>query len=202
MRARLHGERSLEAPVAPVREIIGHRARVGDADTSEGQPLLALEIPDLLGRPVRQRVALGGIARSSVKAGVEQARDRGRVHRSVGVAHAAHLDLHHRLEPEEPARSIADQFDLEVAALRFLGDRSRRRVGTDRSGGRILGHEDPGSAAHACLLWRRNGAISSSKRCGETRPCSSSSIMSEGPSAQLPRQKTGSRVTAPSALVP
>ena len=188
MRGGLHGERRLEAAVAAVREVIGHRARIGDADASEGQPLLALEIRDLLGRSVRQRVALGSIARSGEKTGVEQARDRGGMHRTVGVAHAGHLDLHHRLEPEKPARSVADHLDVEVATLRFLGDRSRRGVGADRSGGRILGHEDPGSGAHACLLWRRNGAINSSKRCGETRPCSSSSIMSEGPSAQLPRQ--------------
>jgi hypothetical protein len=59
IRAGSMASAALETPVAVVGEIILERPRIGDPDPSEGQPLLALEVRDLLGGTVRERVPLG-----------------------------------------------------------------------------------------------------------------------------------------------
>ena len=67
----------------------------------------------------------------------------------------------------------------------FGADRIRCCVRAHGAGCRIAGYVDLERAHRGPA---RSDCINSSKRFGETRPCNSSSIMSAGPRAQLPRQ--------------
>ena len=58
------------------------------------------------------------------------------------MAPAGHLELDHRLEPQQAARSVADELDFEAPARRFRRDRVRRCIGAHGAGGRIAGHVD------------------------------------------------------------
>ena len=55
-----HRERALESAIAAVREVVVERDRIGNADAREGQPLLILEIRNLVGRTEAQPMLSAG----------------------------------------------------------------------------------------------------------------------------------------------
>ena len=79
-------------------DIIAQTARVGESDARKRQAFLLLEVRDLFGRAVTQRVRL-----TRGEAGVEQSRHVVRLHGPVRHACARGLYLDHGLEPQEAA---------------------------------------------------------------------------------------------------
>src|SRR5262249_11372336 len=127
------------------------------------------------------------------EAGVEQPWDVGRGDRAVGHPAVDGGDLDQRLEPEQAARAVADDADVQPARGRLPGHGGRHLVRADRAGRRVAGDEDRGHDAGTPAS-ARAVATRPSKRSASTRPYSRSPTMTDGPSAQLPRQKTWSRV--------
>src|SRR5882724_7159237 len=117
------------------------------------------------------------------------------MHGAVGHARAAGLDLDQGLEPQKAARAVADELDGDSASARLRHDGLGGPIGADTERCRIARHVDFHVRSRLCV-------ISASKRSGVMRPCNCSSIMSEGPRAQLPKQYTGSSVIEPSLVVP
>ena len=72
----------------------------------------------------------------------EQARHVLRRHRSEGDAAAGRLDLDHRLEPEQAARTGAHDLDRKSLPPGLVEHRRRDLVGADGAGGGIARHED------------------------------------------------------------
>ena len=181
--AGVEGERGLEAAIAIVGEIVIQRRGVGDAHACEGQSLLAREIGNVLGRSVSKWV-LGGPPAGRLER-LQEACSIVRLHGSVRMAPARHLELDHRLEPQQAPRAVADQLYFEPPARRFRRNGVRRCIGAHGASCRVVGYVNLEPAHRASA---RSDCISSSKRSGETRPCNCSSIMRAGPKAQLPRQ--------------
>ena len=123
------------------------------------------------------------------------------LHGSVRHARARDVHLDQGFEPQEAARAVADEFDGDAAMLGLRENRPGGLIGTHAERRGVARHENlyRTRGAHARS---RLDANSASKRSGVTRPCNCWSIIIEGPKAQLPRQYTGSRVIAPSLVVP
>lgn len=124
-----------------------------------------------------------------------------RLHGPVGDTAGGGRYLDQRLEPQKPSRSVADQLDVDAPAFGLHEDGSSGFIGAHAARGGVARHINPGRA-HVSPSVLRALVINSSKRCGDTRPCNRSSIMIDGPSAQFPRQYTGSSRMAPSGVVP
>ena len=93
-----------------------------------------------------------------------------------GVADAVRLDLDQRLQPDHPARAVADDLDRDAGGLGGGADRLGHGVGAERAGGGVAGDED--------LHHRSASAIVA----GVARPTSRPSTSAAGPQAQRPRQ--------------
>lgn len=174
-------ERIPQAFEAAVRDVIVDRQRIGDADAREREPLLALQIGNLVDDADARRM----------RGAVEPARveERGDVGcREVRIADAARRGAHfdERLEPQQPARAVAHELDRDAARGRLRLDRARERVGADRERGRIARHMN--ARAHAGSFVRTAASKSASKRAGDIFACGSSLIVSDGDCAQRPRQ--------------
>src|SRR5262249_25848435 len=104
------------------------------------------------------------------------------------------VDLDERLEPQEAARP--DPRHLEASAA-LRAERRGDLVRAERQRARIA--RDVDARRHLPFPVR---AVSASRRSGGTRPCSWPPTRTDGPQAQLPRQYTASRDTAPSGVVP
>ncbi len=108
-------------------------------------------------------------------------------HRTVGDAALRRLDLDHRLQPEQAARTVADDLDGLAAPRALVGQRGRDVVGADRERGRIARHVQRG------LLSGRHAAISSFRASASNfatliREYGCSSIIMFGDMAHSPRQ--------------
>ena len=82
--------------------VVVGQARVDDAHTAEGDPLLPARPVDLVGRAEPQRVV-----GASEHPALEETRDIVRAHRPVGDAALRRLDLDHRLQPQQATRAVA-----------------------------------------------------------------------------------------------
>ena len=166
-RRRLHVQRIPQTPVAAVPDVVLEAARIGQADARERQALLVLEVGNLLRQAVTE-----GVRRAAEEAGVEEPGHVPGLHRTVGDPTGRCRDLDQRFQPQQPARAVAHHFDIQAAS---------RTLGEQRPGGRIRAH-----TAGCCIARHVNArphglpaaaarvaCISSSKRCAETRPCSS-----------------------------
>src|SRR5262249_7208593 len=127
---------------------------------------------------------------------IEETRDIARLHGTVADTTARRDDFDERFEPVHAARAIANDARVDVARLGFFGDRLRSRLCAERERAGIARNVNVDT--HDL---RRHCASNSSKRCGVTFPQISSSFMTAGEHAQLPRQYTGSSVNSPSAVV-
>src|SRR6516225_1514035 len=85
--------------------------------------------------------------------------------RSVSHAAKRRFYFHQRLQPEQPARAVADHLRIEPPACDLGLDGSRDGVGSDGEGRSVTGDEDAG--AHIRL---RAPSISESATSAVTRP--------------------------------
>ena len=156
--------------------IVVERERIDDAAAREGQPGLALEPRNLVGKAMRERM------RAAVgQRGVEHTGGIVRRDRTIGDPPCRRRDLDHRLEPVEPARAGAHDLDVEMARGRRLPQRGRDLVRADREGAGVAGNEDAGRHRCAC-------ASSASRRRSSSRPTSRPSSIADGAIAHRPRQ--------------
>ena len=96
--------------------VILQAKRIGDAATLENEPRLPLEKRMLLRFPDAQRMVA-----AFQESGVEKAGNVARLDRAIGDAPLRRLGFDHGLEPEHPARSVADDIERDAASLsRFL----------------------------------------------------------------------------------
>ncbi len=103
-------------------------------------------------------------------------------HGPVGDPARARLDLDERLEPEEAARAVSHDGDIEAMGGTVGLDGAGHRFRSDGQRGGVGGDEYPRHAElPACDTSR-------SSRAGVTRPWSSPSSITAGDSAQFPRQ--------------
>src|SRR5258708_21099932 len=103
--------------VAAVLFVIFQAARIGDPDAGEGEAFLLLQVRDLSRDPVAQGMRLAG---REVR--VKQAGHVLGLHRPVGHARAADIDLDQGLEPQKAARAVADELDGDSASPRLRDD--------------------------------------------------------------------------------
>jgi len=148
-----------------MRHIVIDAARVGDADAREGEALLILEVVHFLGAAVREDVIA-----PVQEIGLEQAGHVVRVHGAVSHSTRRRDDFHQRLEPQEPARAIANNVHIEIAAPRFIRDGGRGFVRPHGASGGIPGNVNRHGGHEALAGVFRAVATSSSKRRGFTRP--------------------------------
>ena len=164
------GERQRPAQPGPaaVGLVVGDRGRVDHADPGEAHALLRGQ-PGVL------------VDHADVRSRSPASTAGHVVGRHVGVADPAGvgLDLDQRLEPEHAARPVAD--DLGAGRLEGGG----HLVGADRDRGGVAGDEHPAGRSR-----QRQPSVSASSRSADSRPWSRPSSVPDGPSAQLPRQKT------------
>ncbi len=163
------GERQRPAQPGPaaVRLVVGDRGRVDQPDPGEAHPALRGQPGVLVDHPDAGRLA----------------REHGGdvVGGHVGIPHPARggVELDQRLEPEHAAGPVAD--DLHPGCL----EGGRHLVGADRDRGGVPGDEHPPSRRP-----QRHPSVSASSRSADNRPWRRPSSVPDGPSAQLPRQKT------------
>ena len=173
------GERQRPAQPGPaaVGLVVGDRGRVDQPDPGEAHPALR-------GQP---RVLV-----DHSDAGCLAREDGGDVVGGhVGVADPARLgvELDQRLEPEHAARPVAH--DLRPGRLEGGG----HVVGPDRDRGGVSGDEHPAGRGP-----QRHPSVSASSRSADSRPWRRPSRVPDGPSAQLPRQKTAATSTSSPSL--
>src|SRR5262245_10648220 len=97
--------------------IVVNRDRIDDAAASKGQSLLLLEIGDILGQAVTQRMIA-----AIEETGIEQARNISRRYRGIGDPASVCCNFDQRLEIQQTARSGADDRDVDAEALGFAGN--------------------------------------------------------------------------------
>ena len=183
-RRRPDGARPLQSGEAAMRTVILQRQRIDHAATGKGQAGLLRQERQLLRRTEAQRMRATG-----QQAGGQQRRDVGCGHRTVSDAAGRRGHLDHRFEPEQTARTGAHD-------RRVRRQRPGHGIGAKRQRGGISRHENRGlECAHATL------SNASSSRAGSRRANGWPSSNAAGPIAHKPRQKTGSKVTAPSDVV-
>ena len=165
-----------------MRLVIRERERIGDTGAGKGEPRLAGEPRDRVrhAETLRMRAALE-------KAGIKERRHLGRRHRAVGDPPRPRLHLDQGFEPGGAARAVAHDLDLGPAGRGPVPDRLHHLLGAERERGGLAGDEDPDRRAHDRPPLRR-APTSASKRRSSTRPKTSSSIITAGAAAQLPRQ--------------
>src|SRR5262249_8080625 len=138
--------------------IVRKRAWIDNAAAGKGEARLTLEPGNLLDRAEPQWMRVG--AEQSPEAagegqswrrraarqetGIEQAADILRRHRSVGDATGRRLDLDHRLEPIETARSRAHDLDWLAPAFACCGKRFCDLVSADGERAGIARDEQAG----------------------------------------------------------
>ena len=122
-------------------DIVVDRDRIDDAAPCKGQPLLLLEIRDLLGQAVTEPM-IGTIGKPTV----EQARDIARCHRAIGNAAPLGCNLDQRLEIEKAPRSGPNDRHVDAAPLGFGGD------GPPHGRRRPKGPRHP-AARNRCASW-------------------------------------------------
>jgi hypothetical protein len=135
--------------------------RIGDAAAGEGETGLTPE----KGQVVDEADAFGMIGALG--------EDLGHVLRQdprIADAAGAGIDLQQWLQLEHPARTVADHLTAHGGG---------HRIGADRAGGGIAGHEDPHGAT---------SAISLVAPAWSSRANSRSPTIAAGPLAQRPRQ--------------
>jgi hypothetical protein len=106
-------QRLAQTRITFVRLIVGQRQRVGHAHAGEGEPLLLAQVGNVFGQAQLQRVRAAGEERR-----VKQAVHVAGVHRPVGDAARGGGDFDHGLEPEQAARTVAHQFNLDAPCFR------------------------------------------------------------------------------------
>ena len=180
----------LQPPIAVVLKIVGETARISEPDACKRQALLALEVRNLGGDTLAQ-----GMCTSAGETGFEQSRYILRPDRSVGEPCAPDIHFHQGFEPQETTRAVALKLDFHPAPAGFGSNRLCSFIGTHAQSCGVTGNKNFHDRTRIC-------ATSASNRCGVTRPFKSSSIINDGPRAQLPKQYTGSKLIAPSAVVP
>ena len=87
---------------------------------------MLLEIGDLFGQAVAQLMLL-----AFEEAGIEQAGHILDRNGSISDAAVRCFDLDERLEIEHAARAVADDFNVDLAIVRFMGDRGGDFIGAD-----------------------------------------------------------------------
>src|SRR5262249_52732293 len=155
--------------------VVGERARINNATAREGEPRLPLEPGNVAHDALPQRMPV------AAERSINKSRCIAGRYGTIGQAAVARLDLDHRLEPVEAARTGADDVNLDAAAAPSLHQRGGDGIGTDRDGARIT--RDIYPQLHFCA-----SAISASSRSASSRPTTLPSRMAAGAVAHRPRQ--------------
>ena len=172
-------QRGLQPLQPAVAAVIVERERVGQAAAREHEPLLPLEIGNILDPSERLRVGAPDQEPAFEQRAGVRIRDR-------TVTHPAGrgLDFDERLQPEKAARTGAHDREVDAPIARLSRKRSGDGVGADGEGGGIAGDEDlrvhdafPSASATIASIF-----------CRSRRPIGWPSRSAAGESAQLPRQ--------------
>ena len=182
-RRRRHRQRLPQALQPAMRLVIIERERIDDPATGEGEPLLFLQVGNLIDEAEGKRMASGMVARGIGEPGVEQARDITRGDRAKTQPAGRGSDLDQRLQPEQATAAVAYERKFDSTARRLQCDRIGHFGCTDRQCRSIAGDEDAHSGGHRPIPARIDRM-----RIWSTRPCNSPSTRRAGESAQLPRQ--------------
>src|SRR6185369_4835846 len=187
----LHADGVAQTFVPTVLYVIFETGWLDDADAFERQPLLACEIRNIFHTTKLQCV--GAVVEEVGR------KERGNIalgYRPIAAALGTDDDLDERLEPAHAARAVALESHIDAARLRFTRDGARHALRAEGQRGGITGNVN-----HRAHQSPPRSASSASNCSGETRPNSSSSIITAGEQAQLPRQYTGSSENSPSGVV-
>ena len=180
-----HGQRGAQPDEAAVALVVVGRAGVDDADPGEGEALLATQPVEVLDGP---EAGCGALQHPLA----DEAVDLLGLDRAVAHPTPVGLHLDERLEPEHAPRAGAHHLHVEATGHDHGRDPLGDLVGPDGAGRRVAGHEHPGGHRSPRMA---------SRRAGVTLPRRTPSTCTDGPRAQLPRQKTSSSVTPPSSVV-
>ena len=180
-RARAQRDRAVEPREAAVPAIIVERQRIDDAAARENQPLLVLEIGDLVDQAERfgVRAAARGTRRRTARA-----RRRGQpARRRSGPRRVSTSTIgSSQKRPREPVRTSATSSPRARASSAMA--RAAASAPTERAA------ESPGTKTRALMARppRAVRATISSIASRSSRPIGSPSSSAAGESAQLPRQ--------------
>src|SRR3954469_8376885 len=97
-----------------MRRIIFERQWIGDADSGEGQTLLLAQI-----RNLARETTPKCMPAATQKNSLEQRGDILGRYGAIGKASRRGLHFNHRLQPIQPARTIANESNVRIAACRF-----------------------------------------------------------------------------------
>src|SRR5262249_49525836 len=147
-------------------------------------------------RNIRHTTKLQGVCAVVEKVGCKEPGNVALGHGPIAETLGTNDDLDERFEPAHAARAVALESHIDAARLRFTRDRARHALSAEGQRGGITGNVN-----HCAHQSPPRSASSASSCAGETRPNSSSSIITAGEQAQLPRQYTGSSENAPSGVV-
>ena len=187
---RGHRNRGLEANETAVGLVIGERDGVGNAAARKGEARLAGKERDLLGGAECECV------RAAIEeVGIEQRGDVGDRDGAIGNAARWRVDLDERLKPVHATRAVAHHAGIEAARDDLVGDGGSNFVRAESNRGGVARNVD--ADGHAVTSATRAATLSASMR-PITRD---SSRIAAGAHEQRPRQKIGSSVSAPSAVV-
>ena len=164
---------------------------IGDAHPRKAQSLLPGKIGMLF-----HFVDGPFVFASAQEAGVKQRRHIGRGHRGVAHSPACGFHFHQRFKPHHAARAIADDGHALAALGGFIRHGTGHFIGPHAEGTGIAGNEH--ARGHHFFSTCASQASTCSRR---RRPLICPSSTAAGAQAQLPRQYTGFKVTAPSAVV-
>jgi hypothetical protein len=135
--------------------IVGQAQRVGDAHARKGQALLARQVGDGLGQPMAQRVAA-----ALQHSGVQQPRHGMGRDGTVGHTASRRLDLHQGLQPQQAARAIAHDLNVQAARGALALQGAGHGIGPHGQSSGIAGNVD--AYALRCRS-RRGGSVHRSR---------------------------------------
>ena len=135
-------ERAAKTAIAPMRLVRIHRHGIDDPHPGEGQTFLPGEIGNLLGRAKEERVRA-----TPQESRLEQPGDLTVGDRPIRDPPSGRLDLHERLQPVQPPRSVPDQLELHASKHRLGGDTAGDFLRADGYGARVTRYVDPSHRA-------------------------------------------------------
>ena len=162
-----------------MRHVMVMRPWIDDAAARKSQPGLRSEEGMPFGCAYAQRVR-AGIGQH----GVENGGDIGGRDRPIGDPAGGGIDLDQRLEPEQAARSVADDLHAQAPPDQFSLDGARDRLGANGERGDVARDVDPRHAVHPCIA----PSASASSMPGRNLPAGSPSSRAAGAQAHRPRQ--------------